>query len=357
MSLVNLAHVCSHLQNASLARLGLTSIPYTKLHLSLSLLLHKQGFLSQVKLGGPSPPASCFPASIPDNHRVTAAPHRDRSPRSGEAALHDMVHFGKSEMELRGEGFGEEAVGFARRHREMSKSQLERDGWDRVAVDFVLQHGLKSRGELEAEGGFDAQALAILEKYNLQSAMDAVRSQLARQGISEDRLPQSEIESRLRAHLRTEGFDRETLAYFAGPARFVTPRHLEQDGITFTSMGLEIPNQPITTLPPQYRDPDSLESESVITRSNRASRRLWLGLKYWDGTPVLKKARMVSKPTKRIWLDSHELGKVVRGGHSGEVRGMSRVGEVMAVTTDRGVMEARECVERRIGGMVLCRMW
>src|SRR6186713_3313614 len=37
MSLVNLAHVCSHMQNASKARLGLTSIPVSKLHVNLML--------------------------------------------------------------------------------------------------------------------------------------------------------------------------------------------------------------------------------------------------------------------------------------------------------------------------------
>ena len=66
---------------------------------------------------------------------------------------------------------------------------------------------------------------------------------------------------------------------------------------------------------------------------------------------------MLSKPTKRIWLNSHELGKVVRGGQAGEIRGMNQIGEIMAVSTDRGVLEARECVERKVGGMVLCRIW
>lgn len=60
MSLVNFAHVCSHLQNASMARLGITSIPYTKLHLSFVLLLQRQGFISSVKLAGHAPPTSNF---------------------------------------------------------------------------------------------------------------------------------------------------------------------------------------------------------------------------------------------------------------------------------------------------------
>ncbi|KAG9558053.1 30S ribosomal protein S8, partial [Aureobasidium melanogenum] len=174
MSLVNLAHVCSHMQNASLARLGVTSIPLSRMHLSLSLLLQKQGFLSTVTLGGPTPPAKLLPPTHAD----------DASP---------------------------------------TKSILE---------------------EVEA-----------------------------------------------------------------------------------------------------------------VTQQNRASRRLWLGMKYWDGEPVLRKMKLLSKPTKRIWLSSNELGEIVRGKDCKFVRGLRQVGECIFVSTDKGIMEARECVERKIGGQVLCRVW
>jgi len=174
MSLVNLSHVCSHLQNASLARLGLTSVPLSKFHLSLSLHLQKQGFLSSVNLGGPSPPAKLLPPS--------SAP---------------------------------------------STSQ--------------------------------------------------------RQQSSDD--------------------------------------------------------------------------SEIVTQENRASRRLWLGMKYWDGEPVLRKMKMLSKPTKRIWVNADELGQIVRGRDAHLIRGMRAVGECIFVSTDKGIMEARECVERKIGGMVLCRVF
>lgn len=174
MSLVNLSHVCSHMQNASLARLGLTSIPMTRMHLSLALLLQKQGFLSTVTVGGPSPPQKLLPLA--------------HTEEAEEAAL---------------------------------KPQ-------------------------EDEG---------------------------------------------------------------------------------------------------------------VTQANRASRRLWLGMKYWDSEPVLRKMRMLSKPTKRIWLSSEDIARIVRGKSSNFIDGMTRVGECIFVSTDRGIMEARECAERKIGGMVLCRVW
>jgi ribosomal protein S8 len=178
MSLVNLAHVCSHMQNASLARLGLTSIPLSRMHLSLSLLLQKQGFLSTVTLGGPTPPAKLLP-----------------------------------------------------------------------------------------------------------------------------------------------------------------PTHA--DDITPASA-----TKPIIT-----------QEVEEVTQQNRATRRLWLGMKYWDGEPVLRKMTLLSKPTKRIWLSSNELGEIVRGKDCKFIRGLRQVGECIFVSTDKGIMEARECVERKIGGQVLCRVW
>lgn len=71
---------------------------------------------------------------------------------------------------------------------------------------------------------------------------------------------------------------------------------------------------------------------------------------------MLSKMEMVSKPTKRVWMDVEGLGRIVRGREAGFVRGLTGVGECLFVSTDRGVLEARECVERRVGGMLLCRV-
>lgn len=66
--------------------------------------------------------------------------------------------------------------------------------------------------------------------------------------------------------------------------------------------------------------------------------------------------KMVSKPTKRIHMDLEGLGMLMRGKEANYVKGLTTPGECMYVTTDKGVMEVRECVERRLGGMVLCRV-
>lgn len=93
-----------------------------------------------------------------------------------------------------------------------------------------------------------------------------------------------------------------------------------------------------------------------ITQENISSRRLWVGLKYYNSRPVLEKMRLVSKPTRRVWMSVLDLERIAKGEKRGYVKGMRGIGEAMYMTTDRGIMEIRECVERRIGGMALCRV-
>jgi len=107
--------------------------------------------------------------------------------------------------------------------------------------------------------------------------------------------------------------------------------------------------------PPPLDDLSSYVPEPV-TQENIATRRLWLGLKYWNNEPVLSKMQMVSKPTKRVWMDVEGLGRIVRGREAGYVKGLTKPGECLFVSTDKGVLESRECVERKIGGMLLCRV-
>lgn len=93
-----------------------------------------------------------------------------------------------------------------------------------------------------------------------------------------------------------------------------------------------------------------------VTKHNVSSRRLWLGMKYWESAPVIEKMGLVSKPTRRIWMDVAGLRKLVLGQNSGYVKGLTRPGECIYVSTDRGILEARDCVERKLGGMLICRV-
>ncbi|EOA81602.1 hypothetical protein ACJQWK_10757 [Exserohilum turcicum] len=201
MSLVNLAHFCSHMQNASKARLGLTSIPVSKMHTNIALGLQREGFLSSVTLGGPTPPKPFLLQAQQDPEQL-----------------------------------------------EIMAQKLKDEPW--LAYPMANSPGNKGKAPLGEE-----------------------------------------------------------------------------------------------------------HDHQVHVPENPARRRLWLGLKYWQNEPVLKNMKLVSKPTRRIWLTSEDLGKITRTRESSYVKGLTHPGECMFITTDRGILEARECVERRLGGMALFRVW
>ncbi|KAI5803793.1 ribosomal protein S8 [Geopyxis carbonaria] len=91
------------------------------------------------------------------------------------------------------------------------------------------------------------------------------------------------------------------------------------------------------------------------TQENVSTRRLWLGLKYFDNEPVLSKMRMVSRPKQRVWMSVEGMREVAKGKDYEYVKGL-QPGECLFVSTDRGVYELREAIERRVGGQLLCRV-
>lgn len=93
-----------------------------------------------------------------------------------------------------------------------------------------------------------------------------------------------------------------------------------------------------------------------VTQSNVASRRLWLGLKYLQSQPVLGRMSVISKPKRKINLDVPGLRRVLRGERSQYVDGLRSPGESLYLSTNVGLMESRECVEKKVGGLVLCRV-
>lgn len=93
--------------------------------------------------------------------------------------------------------------------------------------------------------------------------------------------------------------------------------------------------------------------DEPVTSANVATRRLWLGLKYWNNEPVMSRLRAYSTPTRAVTLPLGALERVARGFPSGPVKGLN-LGECLFVSTDRGVLEVREALEKKIGGLVLC---
>lgn len=115
--------------------------------------------------------------------------------------------------------------------------------------------------------------------------------------------------------------------------------------ISFVTRGGPHPPDPatITTYEPE-----------PLTTANVAKQRLWLGLKYTNNEPVLAKMTAISSSKRRVTANLKALERLTRGFDASHQRGLN-LGECMFVTTSRGVLEAREAVERKVGGMLLCR--
>jgi len=99
--------------------------------------------------------------------------------------------------------------------------------------------------------------------------------------------------------------------------------------------------------------PDS--KYTPTTTQNIGKRRLWLGLKYYDNTPVMSKLSLISKPKQRTWLNLQELQEIADGKPAKFVKGLVP-GECIILSTDQGLFELREALERRIGGQPLLRV-
>ncbi|KAG9000287.1 hypothetical protein FRB90_011864 [Tulasnella sp. 427] len=88
-------------------------------------------------------------------------------------------------------------------------------------------------------------------------------------------------------------------------------------------------------------------------------RRIWVDLKYRDDLPVLSKAEVVSKPSKRIHMSPDDVRRICSGQMANFVKPLG-MGEVAVLRLGGGNqvrwLEAREALEKGVGGEILCRM-
>ena len=70
-----------------------------------------------------------------------------------------------------------------------------------------------------------------------------------------------------------------------------------------------------------------------------------ISLKYYDGTPVIRELKRVSKPGRRVYLGAGDIPRVRRG-----------LG-VSIVSTSRGVMSDAAARSANVGGEVLCTVF
>ena len=72
---------------------------------------------------------------------------------------------------------------------------------------------------------------------------------------------------------------------------------------------------------------------------------LIVNLKYYDGLPVIKEIRRVSKPGRRIYTKADSIPKIQSG-----------LG-IAIVSTSMGVMSDNDARSKNIGGEIICRVF
>lgn len=307
MSLQNLSYVCSHLQNVSRARLAQTSIKLTKMHLSFALALQKQGFISSVDIGGTSPPQPPQDTILPQHA--------------------DILTY-------------QEYTDLVRRIRKAEKDEVKAlEPWTWSSPKY--------------QQSVPTAPLLTESEYNLRPWLLSYES-------SERRVPLKHF-IRDPALLLRHKKNITLLSHELWSTHTNSLAHGHQsssDNVLAKEPWRAYPDpHPFFHQPGLRPGPDPWEQ----VPDNPASRRLWLGLKYYRNEPVISKCHIVSKTSRTVTMKLDEIAKVVRGENARSskgvaVPGLREVGECLFLKTDMGVLEARECITNRRGGTAIARV-
>ena len=88
-----------------------------------------------------------------------------------------------------------------------------------------------------------------------------------------------------------------------------------------------------------------------------SQKRIWAQLKYREDLPVLNKMELISKPSKRVYMDVGEIRLICSGRRCGVTQPIG-MGEIVVVKThdkENEWIEAREALALKLGGEVICR--
>ena len=82
-----------------------------------------------------------------------------------------------------------------------------------------------------------------------------------------------------------------------------------------------------------------------IEKSENNKINLKINLKYYEGNPVIKEIKRISKPGRRVYSRSTSIPKVMNG------LGLA------ILSTPKGVMSDVEARKKNIGGEIICRVF
>ena len=82
-----------------------------------------------------------------------------------------------------------------------------------------------------------------------------------------------------------------------------------------------------------------------IEKSEHNKIILKINLKYFEGTPVIKEIKRISKPGRRVYSRANSIPKVMNG------LGLA------ILSTPQGVMSDAEARKKNVGGEIICRVF
>ena len=85
--------------------------------------------------------------------------------------------------------------------------------------------------------------------------------------------------------------------------------------------------------------------KNIFVEEEKNKRNLKVDLKYYEGTPVIKEIKRVSKPGRRVYSRASSIPKIQNG------LGLS------ILSTSKGVMSDIEARKNNLGGEIICRIF
>tara|TARA_B100000941_G_scaffold286134_1_gene259209 strand:+ start:995 stop:1393 length:399 start_codon:yes stop_codon:yes gene_type:complete len=82
-----------------------------------------------------------------------------------------------------------------------------------------------------------------------------------------------------------------------------------------------------------------------IGKSENNKSNLKVNLKYYEGDPVIKEIKRISKPGRRVYSRANSIPKVMNG------LGLA------IISTPKGVMSDSEAKKNNVGGEIICRVF
>ena len=82
-----------------------------------------------------------------------------------------------------------------------------------------------------------------------------------------------------------------------------------------------------------------------ISESKNKIKSIQVKLKYYDGQPVIKEIKRISKPGRRVYSKATSIPKVLNG------LGLA------ILSTSKGVMSDVEATKNNLGGEIICRIF